>query len=111
MGKEQRPSHISQTIKDVFKNIGQDDIFSAWHKAAGPKATKHSRPVLIRDKTLLVNVDSTTWIYQLRLKEQTLLKKLGRLLERQKIQKIRFRAGEVEVGPWHKSTRVKARPL
>ena len=99
--REKKPSHISQTIKEVFENIdpggtagaGKDNILSAWYKAAGSKAAKHSSPAALKDETLLVNVDSTAWIYQLRLKEQDLLKKISRLLKKQKIQKIRFRAG------------------
>jgi len=107
MKKEHMPSHISRTIKEVFENIEQakatgvskNDIYLLWHKAVGAKAAKHSIPAFIKDKTLFVNVDSTAWIYQLRLKEQDLLKKINRLLKKQKIQKIRFRAGEIEVRP------------
>jgi len=97
--------HISQAIKEVFEGIdkinstgpSKSDILSAWHKAAGPKAAKHTSPAALKDKTLLVNVDSTVWMYHLRLKEAVLLKKIDRLLKLkgQNIQRIRFRAGEI----------------
>ena len=98
--------HISQAIKEVFEDIdkinptgpSKTDILSAWHKVAGPKAAKHTSPAALKDKTLLVNVDSTVWMYHLRLKEAVLLKKIDRLLKLkgQNIQRIRFRAGETK---------------
>lgn len=106
MEKGQKPSHISQTIKEVFENIDQagaigiskEDIASFWCEAAGAKAARHSSPAGLKGKTLIVNVDSTIWIYQLRLKEQGLLKRMTRLLKKKDkdIEKIRFRAGETK---------------
>ena len=99
----QKSPHISEAIKEAFKNIDKtgtpgitrDDISSAWQKAAGAKAVKHSNPARLKEKTLIVNVDSTAWIYQLRLKEQGLLKKINRLLKKTQVERIRFRAGEL----------------
>ena len=99
----QKTPHISEAIKEVFKNIDEtnapgitkNDILSAWQKAAGTKAAKHSSPASLKEKTLIVNVDSTVWIYQLRLKEQELLKKIKRLLKKMDVERIRFRAGEL----------------
>ncbi len=98
-----KTSHISETIKEVFENISKtdtagtskDDILSAWQRAVGVKAAKHSSPVGLKDKTLIVNVDSTVWIYQLRLKEADILKKMRKQLKKPGVEKIRFRAGEI----------------
>jgi predicted nucleic acid-binding Zn ribbon protein len=96
-----KPSHISQVVKDIFgeldkagvSNPDKVDISTVWVKAAGQKAARHSSPASLRNKTLLVSVDSSAWIYQLRLKEQELIKKMAKLLNKQEIEKIRFRAG------------------
>ena len=96
-----KPSHIGQTIKEVFEVIdktttgtSKKDISSAWARAAGAKAAAHSEPAGLKNKTLLVSVDSTVWIYHLRLKKKKLLKKIGALLEGQEIEEIKFRAGQ-----------------
>ncbi len=99
----QKALHIRDTVKAVFENIervrvgGTDklDIFCVWEKAAGGKAAKHSSPAGLKDKTLVVNVDSTAWIYQLRLQEESLLSKIKKLARNNSIEKIRFRTGEI----------------
>ncbi|MFH0732830.1 MAG: DUF721 domain-containing protein [Candidatus Omnitrophota bacterium] len=102
MRQYKKPSHISDAVKEVIggidktANTGKYDIYDAWRKAAGEQAAKHSSPALIRNNDLVINVDSTMWIYQLRTKESELIKNMAALLKSDKIKKIRFRAGEVE---------------
>ncbi len=100
-----KPQHISGTIKEVFENLSaseeagpgkKDDIYYKWEKAAGKTAARHSSPAGLKDKILTVNVDSTVWIYQLRLKEASILRKIGNSFKGHEIEKIRFRSGEVE---------------
>ncbi len=99
----QKALHIGDAIKAVFENIersrvggaGRPDIFYVWGKAAGEKAARHSSPAGLKDKTLVVNVDSTAWIYQLRLQEEMLLGKIKKLIKSNDIEKIRFRTGEI----------------
>lgn len=103
MKRRRKVSHISNTVKEIFENIEQQstsgktgqDIVAVWSKAAGEAASAHSQPTALQNKTLVINVDSSAWIYQLRLKERDLLKKINTLLEKEAVQKIRFRAGQV----------------
>ena len=86
----------------IFEQITQndttkeEDIYTIWKKAAGEKAVRHSIPINIKENTLIVNVDSTAWIYQLKLKQDQILKKLTKIPTTEKIKKIRFRAGEID---------------
>lgn len=102
MKKQNSPSHIGQVLQGVFADLTQtrisgnskEEILSAWHKAAGLRASRHSSPAHIKNGALLVDVDSTAWMYQLRLKEAGIINKINKLLESQKIKKIKFRAGD-----------------
>ena len=97
-----KPNHISDTIKEVFESIdktnspgvSKKNILASWETVVGEKAAAHSKPIELRGETLLVSVDSAVWIYQLRLKEKELLKKLKTLLGVEGIKKIRLRAGQ-----------------
>ena len=99
-----KPSHISDTIKEVFENldqtnktgVGKDNVCLAWERAAGKTAARHSAPVSLRNKTLIVSVDSTVWMYQLRLQNAGLLKKINKQLKSHSVESIRLRAGEIE---------------
>jgi len=84
---------VSQIIGD--KRLSEEGVRGAWTKAAGARAAKHSRPVSLRRSRLVVNVDGSSWLYELTLKKREIMEKLGgRFLGRQ-LKDIRFRIGEV----------------
>ena len=70
-------------VKNVIKKIGkgrftEEEIASVWAHAAGRKAAGHTRPISFRKSVLLVNVDSSSWLYELTTRKKEILKKLAR---------------------------------
>ena len=73
----------------------EDKIREAWRRAAGEKHGSHSEPISFRKKELVVNVESSSWLYELTMQKPEITAKLRRALKRE-ISRIRFRIGPVE---------------
>ena len=93
---------LDKILKKVFrklKKIGrftQEEIGGFWVGAAGEDAGKHSRVVSIRRGVLFVNVDDSSWLYELTLKKKELKIALGEKLKGKVLKDIRFRIGEIK---------------
>ncbi len=100
MNEESRP--LEGLVKNLIKDIGHKDRLSeeemaqAWGSIVGRVASRHTRPVSIKKASLVVNVDRSSWLYELTLKKKEILKNLGEKLGGKKIKDIRFRIGEVK---------------
>jgi predicted nucleic acid-binding Zn ribbon protein len=66
----------------------------AWQKAAGGKAARHSFPQRIINKTLIIKVDSSAWIYYLHNHRRVIEQRLRKQLSAQHDIRIRLHAGE-----------------
>lgn len=99
--KGRKPEDIKDIVKNVIKKLEtkvhgtKEEILRTWARAAGSKATQHSRPVAIRQKVLTIEVDSSTWLYALNLKKKSILEDMRKVLGRDKIEDIRFKMGEI----------------
>ncbi|MFA6141993.1 MAG: DUF721 domain-containing protein [Candidatus Omnitrophota bacterium] len=93
---------IEEIVKNVIKKMsggsrpGKEEIEKMWGEAAGEAATKHSRPVSLKRSVLVVNVDGSSWLYELTTKKRDIIKKLGLGSPGRSIKDIRFRIGEVK---------------
>jgi len=93
---------LGDILSGVIKRLGpkerlsEEDINDAWREAAGAGAAKHSRPVSFKKATIFVNVDRSSWLYELTVNKKEILKKLGESLKGRKIGDIRFRIGEIK---------------
>lgn len=89
-------------LKDVIKNLsgkdrlGAEEITEAWRSAAGEDAARHSKPVSLKKSTVVVNVDSSGWLYELTIKKKEILRKLEEVLKGKKVKDIRLRIGEIK---------------
>lgn len=99
--RKNKPEPIKNIIKTTIERIIKDgpplckeEIKKIWEKAAGREAGRHSSPAGIRGKTLIINVDSPTWIYQLNIRRGQIEKRVNNLIGRRSQLSIRFRAGE-----------------
>ena len=87
--------HIKKTIQGVIEDIkkerrsGAENTFALLRKNLSRQERRHIKCCFLRDGIITVNVDSSAWLYQLRLKKDDFLKKLG-------IKDIRFRLGETK---------------
>lgn len=103
--KHSKPSHISDTIKDIFAQIDNKEpnkttkreLGENWGKVVGEKAAMHSTPTAIKEGVLIVGVDSAAWLYQLHLQEKGLIHKITTLFNKGDIKKIQFRVGQMEI--------------
>lgn len=97
-----RPKSLEDLVKVVLKNMAgsgrpaAEEIGAAWSGAAGERASGHSRPVALKRSVLVVNVDSSPWLYELTTKKKEILAALGEKLAGRKPKDIRFRIGAVK---------------
>lgn len=98
---KKQPEGIKNILGKVLGTIekkgpGQKEkILKAWQKTASEKAARHSRPTSIKHNILTIEVDSSTWLYELSTKKRELLRELKKELKEYKIDDIRFRMGDI----------------
>jgi hypothetical protein len=88
---------IKDTIQTVLGNLknktkdgsAQEKTFKAFRKLLTRPERSHIKCIALRSNVLIVNVDSSAWLYQLSLKKSGLAAKSG-------LQDIRFRIGEIK---------------
>jgi len=92
---------LEKLLKDVLKKLGgkrpgEEEIAGAWARAAGETAAQHTRPVSFQKAVLIVNVDASTWLYELTTRKREILARLaGELTGRKRVKDIRFRIGDI----------------
>jgi predicted nucleic acid-binding Zn ribbon protein len=103
--KSAGPAAIKDLLRTSIENIAKQaqaqagacqQIKQHWQKIVGKEASNHTSPARLKGKTLIVNVDSPIWIYQLATKKAEIEKGLNRLMKRKDYFNIRLRAGEAE---------------
>ena len=93
-------------LEDVLKNIisgisskgglTQEDVASAWESAVGQAAAKHSKTRALKSSRLIVNIDGSSWLYELTVNKKEILKKINEVLKGNKIKEITFRIGDTK---------------
>jgi predicted nucleic acid-binding Zn ribbon protein len=95
------PEDIKNIVVKVIKKIERQEpgkkekILKAWGSVVGEKVVLHSRPIGIKKGLLTIEVDSSTWLYELSLKKKSILKDIKKILQEYKIENIRFRMGDI----------------
>jgi predicted nucleic acid-binding Zn ribbon protein len=100
---KRKAERIDSIIKSVIEKLdktsnptsGNVNIEEIWEKVAGEKAFVHSRPASLRRKRLVVNIDGSSWLYELTLRKKELLSGLKKRLGKDKIKELQFRIGEL----------------
>jgi hypothetical protein len=92
---------IKDTVMSVMQHLADKKLIAGSNepqlvlrKALTKKELGHIKVNYFKKGILSVNVDSSSWLYSLTLKKETLLAKLGR--KSKEIKDIRFRIGEVK---------------
>ena len=92
---------IDSVIKSIIgkldkkKNLTSDEVENIWKEIVGEKASAHTRPASLRKKQLVINIDGSSWLYELTLRKNELLAKLKKRMGEDKIKELRFRIGEI----------------
>lgn len=93
---------IGDVLKETLKKLispsrpSEEGVLILWSAAAGADAAKHSKPITIKKSELLVNVDGSSWLYELTLRKKAILKGLEGKFGKKVIKNIRFRIGEIK---------------
>ena len=92
---------IGDVLGRLLKRLGLERrtrearIALEWGRVVGETIARHSKPVGVRGKTLLVHVDSSVWLAELdRYFKGAMLEKIRDELGERRIVDIRFRIGE-----------------
>lgn len=93
---------IGDLIGPLLKKLGLERrvrearIVNDWERIVGRKIADHSKPVGIRGRTLLVNVDSSVWLSELSsFFKKSILERVNEELDEKRFKDIRFRIGDV----------------
>ena len=96
---------IKSVLQEVFHHLDggrqqrEQQIILTWEKAVGPKAASHTKIQRVKNKTLVVKVDSSPWLYLLTIYKGQILKKMrnyGCDLVRDEIAELKFKTGQVQ---------------
>lgn len=99
--KKEKTSPLGDILKKVVSILGkkkltEEMLEEAWVKAAGDDAAKHTKCAGLRRAVLIVNVDVSSWLYELTTKKRDILEKMRGSLEGKKIKEIRLRIGDIK---------------
>jgi len=106
---------IGDIADKVIKEISaknqtkKERIKGAWQKAAGRRFWPHAQPASFIKKRLVVNVDSSSWLYELTMNRRRIISKLHKILK-DDFKQLQFRIGKTErqeTGYGKKETRQK----
>ena len=100
---KRKAERIDSVIKSVIEKLdktsnptsGNVNIEKIWKEVAGGKAFVHSRPASLRRKKLVINIDGSSWLYELTLRKKELLANLKKKLGKDKVKELQFRIGEL----------------
>ena len=97
--KEKNP--LEDLVKRIIggfagkEKLTEEEIRSAWSRAVGADAAKHSRPRSFSDSRLIVQVDDSGWLYELTTRKKYILNNLSSELKGNKLKDITFRIGDL----------------
>lgn len=92
--------NISSILKRVIKKdrlykMNEASIKMDWKELVGEEVAKHTAPTFLKNGKLFVNVDSSTWAYELsnHLKD-LILRKINKDMGEEVVTDIHFRVGD-----------------
>jgi predicted nucleic acid-binding Zn ribbon protein len=81
--RSNRPKSVGEILARLLQKtalgtrLEQARIWEQWPEVAGPVLCEHGRPRAVRDKTLIVEVDSTVWMNRFAYSKWDLLKRVN----------------------------------
>ena len=82
-------SHVPRTASETTR-IGQ-----MWDKIVGEIIAENTRPAALKEKTLLVHVNSSPWLHHLHFLKEEIVRKVNEALDEDLIEDILFKIGPV----------------
>ena len=95
-----KPERLSDVLGRLIKSsaLGHDfehmEIYSVWRRVVDGEVVRHTRVVGVKANKLIIEVDSSPWLYELSsFRKRGLLDDLKRNLKKTRILDIEFRIG------------------
>jgi predicted nucleic acid-binding Zn ribbon protein len=87
---------LARLVGDARPHPTEEGAHEAWAKVAGKRAAKHSCPASLRRARLIINVDQSSWLYELTIKKKEILRRLNGQFVGRRVKDLQFRIGEVK---------------
>ncbi len=90
---------LNKVVNDLDNKISfkNNQVLDVWLTEADERIKKHTNPVGFINKVLIVEVDSSGWLFEIeRRYKKDILKKLKSIIGEEEIDNIRFRMGEIK---------------
>lgn len=98
-----RTGHVKHVLSELISKWEKDKVRKggavreAWAFAVGEDAKKHTKPVSLKNGTMVVITEDTSWLYRLTLEKRKILSKFNEKYSgRKKPVDIRFRIGSLD---------------
>ena len=73
---------------DLGQRLEEAEIWEHWREIAGPELAPHAAPVIIREGTLVIAVDSPVWMHKISYKKSEIIDKSNNFLSKEKLSEI-----------------------
>ena len=103
MDKKSKPNPDAVLLGDVLQQILKPNrsgasidltqIWNIWDDAVGPVISENAHPAGFKGNILLVYVNSSVWVHQLRFLKQDIIQKLNLKLNQELVADITFKVG------------------
>ncbi|HAV43558.1 TPA: hypothetical protein DCX15_06050 [bacterium] len=97
---------IGSILERTIKNLGlehqieKEMIFQVWKDVVGEEINKHTKPLSLQKKMLVVEVDSPTWNNELNLQKKGIKKKINQIIGKNVIKDIYLKIGSRDVSSY-----------
>ena len=98
-GKNFAPRRLGDIFEQVLrkyslgKSIKEQKILLLWEEKVGEKISRHTKPVKVVNKKLVVHADNPAWVQELSLMKNEILRKLN--CGEEIIKDIKFQVGNI----------------
>ena len=94
--KKDQAKRVGDLLPRVLKGLGLEGKFeegrlrAEWETVVGEAIADRSRPLRVRGKTLLVEVQNSTWMNEIQFHRNEIVRKVNREFPKLKIDEIRL---------------------
>ena len=96
--------HVKDIIADLLKEkqvnpvSAEEQLIRSWEKIIPQAEDGYTRPLVIKNKVLLIIVSNSAWLHQLTLQKQGIIKRTREIIGEGIINDIRFKIGNPYAG-------------
>jgi len=94
-------THISEVLRQTLQDCRRETnetlavLGACWPEVVGETLGAHSCPAAMKGKQLLVHVNSSVWLHEMRFLKDDLIDAANRLLDQPRVKDIKFKVGKV----------------